>query len=327
MEYRHLGKSGVKVSPVCLGTMTLGREADESTSFAILDYFVEQGFNFLDTANGYSKGGSEEVVGRWMKDRGNRRNLVVATKVFSKMGPGPNEGGLSRLHIQMAVEDSLCRLQTDVIDIYQIHRWDSGTPPEETLEVLNDLVRQGKIRYLAASNLSGWQLAEYLYLADANLYSRFISLQPVYNALNRSAELEILPLCENQQLGVIPYNPLGGGVLTGKYDRDEELPSGSRLAGYEQYRDRYLNDQMFDLVDEFVVVAGKMDLTPAQLALAWVLAEPRVTAPILGARSLEQIKDSLQGVAVHLNPEQRAMIPAVGPGRWVGEDPVYDRKW
>ena len=326
MEYRNLGKSGVKVSPVCLGAMTFGREADEATSFAIMDYFVEQGFNFLDTANGYSAGGSEQVVGRWMKDRQNRRSVVVATKVFSKMGPGPNEGGLSRIHIQMAVEDSLRRLQTDVIDIYQIHRWDFGTPPEETLEALNDLVRQGKIRYMACSNLSGWQLAQYLYLADAHLYSRFISLQPVYNALNRSAELEVLPLCEDQDLGVIPYNPLAGGVLTGKYDRDKELPAGSRLDGYEQYRNRYLNDQMFDLVDEFVAAAREMDLTPAQLALAWVLAEPRVTAPILGARSLEQIKDSLQGVAVYLTPEQRALIPAVAPGRWIGDDPVYDRK-
>ena len=326
MEYRILGKAGVKISPVCLGTMTFGREADEEMSFAILDYFCEQGFNFLDTANGYSTGGSEEVVGRWMKERGNRQKLVVATKVFSKMGPGPNEGGLARLHIQMAVEDSLRRLGTDVIDIYQIHRWDPSSPPEETLEALNDLVRQGKIRYMAASNLCGWQLAQYLYLADAKLYSRFISLQPVYNALNRSAELEILPLCADQQLGVIPYNPLGGGVLTGKYARDKELPPGSRLDGYEQYRDRYLNAQMFDLVDDFVAAAQELGRTPAQLALAWVLAEPRVTAPILGARSLEQIKDSLQGVQLNLTAEQRALVPALEPGRGVGEDPVYDRK-
>ena len=228
MEYRNLGKTGVKVSPVCLGTMTFGREADEATSFAMMDYFVEQGYNFLDTADGYSTGGSEEVVGRWIKARQNRRDLVVATKVFATMGPGPNDKGLSRLHIQLAVEDSLRRLQTEVIDIYQIHRWDYGTPPEETLEALNDLVRQGKVRYLACSNLSGWQLAQYLYLADAHLQSRFVSLQQIYNALNRSAELEVLPLCQDQGLGVIPYNPLGGGVLTGKYQRDKELPPGSR---------------------------------------------------------------------------------------------------
>ncbi|NKB69077.1 MAG: aldo/keto reductase [Candidatus Latescibacteria bacterium] len=325
MEYRNLGKTGVKVSPVCLGTMTLGREADEAESFAMMDYFVEQGFNFLDTADGYSAGGSEEVVGRWMQERQNRRDLVVATKVFATMGPGPNDKGLSRLHIQMAVEDSLRRLQTDVIDIYQIHRWDFDTPPQETLEALNDLVRQGKVRYIACSNLSGWQLAQYLYLADAHLYSRFVSLQQVYNVLNRSAELEVLPLCADQGLGVIPYNPLGGGVLIGKYRRGEELPSGSRLAGYDTYRDRYLHDEMFDLVDQFVDAAREMGVTPAQLVLAWVLGDDRITAPIVGARSLEQLQDSLQGAAIELTAEQRAAVPAVGPGKWVGKDPVYDR--
>lgn len=326
MEYRKLGKSGVKVSPVCLGTMTFGREADEAESFAIMDYFVEQGFNFLDTADGYSAGAAEEIVGRWMKERQNRRDLVVTSKVFATMGPGPNEKGLSRLHIQMAVEDSLRRLQTEVIDIYQVHRWDFDTPPEETLEALNDLVRQGKVRYLACSNLKGWQLAQYLYLADAHLQSRFVSLQQCYNALNRSAELEVLPLCEDQGLGVIPYNPLAAGVLTGKYKRNEELPTGSRLAGYDTYRSRYLHDEMFNLVDEFVAMAKAMDITPAQLAMAWVLGEPRVTAPIVGTRNLEQLQDSLQGAAVKLTPEQRAAVPAVAPGRWIGEDPVYDRK-
>ncbi len=325
MDYKQLGKSGLKVSPVCLGTMTFGREADETTSFAIMDYFVEQGFNFLDTADVYSKGGSEGVVGRWMKEKQNRRNVVLATKVFGKMSSEPNEGGLSRIHIQMGVEDSLRRLQTDVIDIYQIHRWDVEVPAEETMEALNDLVRHGKVRYLACSNLSGWQLAQYLSVSDAHLYSRFISIQPVYNALNRSIELEILPLCEDQGLGVIPYNPLAGGVLTGKYRREAALPKGSRLNDFEFYRDRYLTDQMFDIVDRFLGAASEIQITPAQLALAWVMAEPRITAPILGARSLEQIKDSLKGAAIHLTPEQRAEIPAVARGQWVGKDPVYDR--
>ena len=325
MGYRRLGRSGLKVSSVCLGAMTFGREADEATSFSIMDYFVEQGYNFLDTADVYSTGGSETVVGKWLKARGNRNDIVLATKVFGKMGPGANQGGLSRLHIQQAVEDSLRRLQTEVIDIYQIHRWDPETPPAETLEALSDLVRQGKVRYIACSNLTGWQLAGYLSLADINGWSRFVCIQSVYNALNRGIELEVLPLCEDKGLGVIGYNPLGGGVLTGKYQRGSELPEGSRLAGYDSYRDRYLVDQTFDIAESFVASAKQLGVTPAQLALAWVLAEPRITAPILGARNLEQIKDSLQGVDIELSPEQRLAIPAIPQGQWVGRDPVYLR--
>ncbi len=326
MNYKNLGKYGLKVSPVCLGTMTFGREADQPTSFAIMDHFVERGYNFLDSANAYSRGGSEEVVGRWMQDRGNRRDCVIATKVFGTMGSGPNDGGLSRIHIVSAVENSLRRLRTDVIDLYQIHRWDPLVPPEETLEALNDLVRHGKVCYIGCSNLTGWQLAQYLYLADTHLLDRFVSIQPVYNALNRGIELEILPLCADQGLGVIPYNPLAGGVLTGKYKRGAELPSGSRLSVNEGYRQRYLSNDMFDLVERFLKVADEMNVSPAQLALAWVMAEPRITAPIIGARSLKQLKDSLQGTELALSDEQRNSIPAVDSGRWIGADPVYDRR-
>ena len=325
MEYKRLGKTGMKVSPVCLGTMTFGREADEKTSFAIMDYFVENGYNFLDTANAYSNGGSEIVVGKWLAERKNRNSIVLATKVYGEMGPGPNEGGLSRLHIQMAVEESLKRLKTDVIDLYQIHRWDPDVTPEETLDALDDLIRNGKVRYIACSNLSAWQLAQFLYLADLHGLSRFVSIQPVFNALNRGIELEILSLCEDQGLGVISYNPLAGGVLTGKYSRGSALPAGTRLDGNEGYRDRYLNDTMFDIVERFVGTAAEMGVTPAQLALAWVMAEPRVTAPILGARSMAQIKDSLVGAEITLPAEQRAAVPAIPKGKWVGADPVYDR--
>ena len=325
MDYKKLGKCGLKVSPVCLGTMTFGREATEESSFAIMDYFVELGYNFLDSANAYSRGGSEEVVGRWMRARGNRQSIVLATKVFGSMGPGPNDGGLSRLHIVAAVEESLRRLQTDRIDLYQIHRWDSQVPPEETLEALNVLVRQGKVCYIACSNLRGWQLAQYLYLADTHLLDRFVSIQPVYNALNRGIELEILPLCEDQGLGVIPYNPLAGGVLTGKYTRGAEPPAETRLHANEGYRQRYLADDMFELVERFLAAAVEMNVTPAQLALAWVMAEPRVTAPILGARSLEQLQDSLRGAELELGPEARDALPAVESGRWIGADPVYSR--
>ena len=325
MNYKQLGKCGLKVSPVCLGTMTFGREANEQTSFALMDYFVEQGYNFLDSADAYSRGGSEEVVGRWMRERKNRQQVILATKVFGTMGSGPNDGGLSRIHVIAAAEDSLRRLQTDRIDLYQIHHWDTQVPPEETLEALNDLVRHGKVCYIAGSNLCGWQLAQFLYLADTHLLDRFVSVQPVYNALNRGIELEVLPLCADQGLGVVPYNPLAGGVLTGKYKRGAKPPPETRLHVNAGYRQRYLDENSYDLVERFLNAAAELNVTPAQMALAWVMAEPRVTAPILGARSLEQLQDSLEGAALSLTAEQRAYVPAVDPGRWIGADPVYDR--
>lgn len=325
MKIVQLGKSGLRVSKVCLGTMTFGREADEKTSFAIMDYFVEKGGTFLDTADAYSTGKTEEVVGRWMKERRNRQGLIVATKVFGKMGDGPNDAGLSRIHIQNAVEASLRRLQTDVIDLYQIHRWDFTVPMEETLDVLDDLVRQGKIRYAACSNVRAYQLQRALTYSRSTNRSPFISLQPVYNALNRSIESELLRLCAEEGIGVIPYNPLAGGMLTGKYRRGESLPKGTRLEAYDFYHARYYNDQAFDLVEAFLAAARERGVTPAQLALAWVLAEPRITSPILGARNMDQITDSLGGAEIELSTEERSRIPAVPPGRWVGEDPVYDR--
>jgi len=326
MEQVNLGRSGLKVSRLCLGTMTFGREADEEMSFAMMDRFIELGGTFIDTADAYSTGGSEEVVGRWMKQRGCRDNVVLATKVYSPMGPGPNDGGLSRLHIQQAVEASLRRLQTDVIDLYQIHRWDFDTPVDETMEALNDLVRQGKVRYIGCSNLAAWQLSKYLHVSHMAHWSRFISLQPIYNAISRSIESELLPLCEEQGLGVITYNPLAGGMLTGKYRRGQELPENSRLKELAAYHQRYYTDQALDLVEAFVAAAQERGVTPAQLALAWVLAEPRVTCPIIGARNLDQMNDTIQGLDITLTPEERQAIPSVPPGRWVGIDPVYDRR-
>jgi len=251
---------------------------------------------------------------------------VLATKVYGTMGPGPNDGGLSRIHIQQAVEASLRRLQTDVIDLYQIHRWDFGSEPEETLRALDDLVRQGKVRYVGCSNLKGWHLQRFLDLADLRGWSRFVSIQPIYNAINRSIEAEVLEVCEAEGLGVIAYNPLAGGMLTGKYLGADGLPQGARLEAFKQYHDRYYTAQALDLVARFVEAARDRGVTPAQLAVAWVLAEPRVTAPILGARNLEQLNDTLGGLEIQLTPEERAEIPAVVAGHWVGEDPVYDRQ-
>ena len=325
MDYVRLGQSGLKVARVCLGTMTFGREADEAMSFKLMDRYVELGGNFFDTADAYSTGASEEIVGRWLKQRGARDRIVLATKVFGVMGPGPNDGGLSRLHIQRAVEASLKRLQTDVIDLYQIHRWDANVPIEETLETLNDLVRQGKVRYLGCSNLAARQLARYLHLSERRHWSRFISIQPIYNALNRGIELELLPLCAEEGLGVITYNPLAGGMLTGKYRRGEAMPTGARLEAFRMYYERYFTEDALDIVERFTQAAAQRGVTPAQLALAWVLAEPRVTCPILGARNLEQFNDTIEGLKITLTPEERAAIPAVAPGRWVGVDPVYGR--
>ena len=326
MDYVRLGRSGLRVSRACLGTMTFGREANEETSFKLMDRFMELGGNFIDTADAYSAGGSEEIVGRWLRQRGIRDKVVLATKVYGIMGPGPNDGGLSRLHVQRGVEASLRRLQTEVIDLYQIHRWDVNTPAEETLEVLNDLVRQGKVRYIGCSNLAAWQLCGCLRLAERGHESRFVSIQPIYNALNRSIECEILALCQQEGVGVITYNPLAGGLLTGKYKRGESMPVGARLEAFQMYYERYYTPEALDIVDRFVEAARARSVTPAQLALAWVLGEPRVTCPLVGARNLQQLDDTMKGLAISLTPSERAAIPAVLPGRWVGRDPVYDRQ-
>jgi aryl-alcohol dehydrogenase-like predicted oxidoreductase len=325
MSFVNLGASGLKVSDVCLGTMTFGRETDEKESFAIMDYFVEGGRNFLDTANAYSVGKTEEVVGRWLKARGNRDQIVLATKVYGVMGDGPNDRGLSRIHIHQAIEASLRRLGTDVIDLYQIHRWDPDVPAYETLRALDDLVRQGKVRYIGCSNVTAWQLARFLQIADHDHLSRFVSLQPIYNAISRAIESELLPFCEEEGIGVISYNPLGGGFLTGKYSKGKAPSAGTRLGDFDAYHKRYYTDQALETADRFVAHAKTMGVTPAQLALAWVRADPRITSPIVGARTLEQLQDSLGGMELTLSPEERDQIPAVPPGRWVGVDPVYDR--
>jgi aryl-alcohol dehydrogenase-like predicted oxidoreductase len=325
MDQVRLGNSGLKVSRICLGTMTFGGGADEEMSFKVMDRFFELGGTFLDTADAYSAGLSEQIVGRWIADRGVRDQVVLATKVYSQMGQGPNDGGLSRMHIQRGVEDSLRRLGTEVIDLYQIHRWDYDAPPEETLEALNDLVRQGKVRYIGCSNLKAWHLSRYLQLSKERGWSRFISLQPLYSALNRSIENELLPLCAEEGLGVIVYNPLAGGVLTGKYSLDQVPAEGTRLGDMAGYQQRYYTEQGMGIVDDFVAAARAQGVTPAQLALAWVLAEPRVTCPIVGARNMEQLEDTLRGLDLVLTPEERAATPSIGPGRWVGNDPVYDR--
>ena len=317
MNYRYLGKTGLRVSELCLGAMTFGRadEATEKDSFAIMNRFVEKGGNFIDTANVYTTGVSEEIVGRWLTKR-NRDDLVIATKVRFPMGEGPNDLGLSRKHICSAVEASLRRLQTDYIDLYQVHCWDPGTPLEETLSTLNDLVRKGVVRYLGASNFTGWQLQRALDVSAAHRFEGFVCLQPQYNLLCRSTEWELIPLAVREYLGVIPWSPLRGGWLSGKFKRGMSAPPpGSRieLAEEKDWGEKwsaYNNEQTWRTLDSLHQVAGESERSPAQVAINWLLQKSGVTAPIIGARRMEQLENNLGATGWALTSEQVAALDA-----------------
>jgi aryl-alcohol dehydrogenase-like predicted oxidoreductase len=308
MEMRNLGSTGVRVSELCLGAMTFGREADEKTSQAIVDRFLDAGGNFVDTANVYSDGVSEEITGRAL---GARRDVVVlATKVRFQHGPGPNDVGLSRRHIRSAVEQSLRRLGTEWIDLYQVHCWDARTPLEETVSTLDDLVHEGKVRYVGASNYTAWQLAKALGLAAMRGWEPFVSLQPEYSLITRDIEREILPLCKVDGLAVLPWSPLAGGILTGKYSRDAELPPGTRGGEAEEpitftYK---LDDRAWKIVDAVRDIAAKTGRSAAQVSLSWVLHRRGVTSPIIGARNLEQLEDNLGVVDWRLDEEDERAL-------------------
>ena len=308
MKNRKLGRTGLKVSELCLGTMQFGWTTDEAAGFEVMDAFVELGGNFIDTADVYSwwaennpGGVAEQIIGRWMKERGNRQELVLATKVRGKMWEGPNGEGLSRAHIMRAVEDSLRRLDTDFIDLYQTHWFDEDTPIDETLRVLEDLVRQGKVRYIGASNYPAWRLMESLWSAEVNGTPRYDSLQPHYNLAHRDDfERELKEVCEKYEIGVIPYSPLAGGFLTGKYDR-EVIPESARAEGAKK---KYFNEKGWRVLDAVREVAEQAGYTPAAVALGWLLSLPVITAPIVGANSVEQLKGSLAVVDLSLSDEQ-----------------------
>lgn len=316
MEYRNLGRTGLKVSELCLGAMQWGWTADEPTSCAVMDAFVAAGGNFIDTADIYSRwaegnpgGVSEEIIGRWMKARGNRRQIVLATKVRGVMWDGPNGEGLSRGHIMAAVEDSLRRLQTDHIDLYQTHWFDAGTPIDETLRALDDLVRQGKVRTIGCSNYPAWRLAKALWVSDKAGLARYDSLQPHYNIAYRAEfERELKPLCEEEGIGVIPYSPLAGGFLTGKYRRGEPAPDSARASGIQR---RYLNDQGFTILEALEKLGKTRGKSIAQMALAWQLSQPVISSPIIGANSVEQLDDSLGAVGLRLSEEEMKALDAV----------------
>lgn len=309
MQYRYLGRTGLKVSELCLGAMTFGRESSEEVSFQMLDCFLDAGGNFIDTANVYSQGISEEILGRWLKGKP-RDDLVIATKVRFSMGPGPNDLGLSRKHILSAVEASLHRLNTEYIDLYQVHMWDPGTPLEETLDTLHHLVRSGKVRYLGASNYAGYQLQKAIDLSRGQGGEPFSCLQPLYNLLDRSFEWELLPVCEAEGVGVIPWSPLRGGWLSGKYRRGMSAPppdtrvEESAKQGWSESWAAYANERTWQVIDTLLAVAAEVEKTPAQVALNWLLRKSTITAPILGARTLAHLEDNLGATEWSLTPEQ-----------------------
>ncbi len=313
MNYRYLGKTGLKVSELCLGTMTFGRETTEADSHQILDRFVSAGGNFIDTADVYTTGVSEEIIGRWLQGK-NRDDYVVATKVRFPMGEGPNEVGLSRKHILAGVEASLRRLGTDYIDLYQVHSWDPVTPLEETLSTLQTLVESGQVRYVGASNFSGWQLQKAINLSRQHGWDPFVCLQPLYNLLDRSTEWELIPVCQNEGLGVIPWSPLRGGWLSGKYRRGmAEPPQNTRIEkakamGWSESWTNYNNEHTWTVVDTLLAVAGETGKTPAQVAINWLLQRPGVTAPIIGARTLQQVEDNLAAAGWSLDEAQLARL-------------------
>lgn len=304
-----LGQTGLTVSRLVLGTMTFGLQTDEETSIKILDTAAEAGINFLDTADVYPLGGglptagrTEEIIGRWLK--GKREHFIIATKAVGKVGPAPWDQGSSRKHILDAIDASLRRLGTDYVDLYQLHSDDASTPLDETLEALDTIVRAGKVRYIGVSNFLAYRLARALGRADVRPLARFVSIQPRYNLLFREIERELLPLAQEEGLAVIPYNPLAGGLLTGKHKLAEGPTSGTRFTlgtAAERYQERYWHDREFNTVEELRTVADLAGLSLTTLALAWVLANPIITAPIIGASRPEQLFDSLKAVEVKLD--------------------------
>lgn len=308
MEYKVLGSTGVHVSQLCFGTMSFGTTADEATSKQMFNRCRDVGINFFDCANGYGGGQSEEILGRCLADC--RDEMVVTTKVCSGVGSGANDRGLSRRHMMMQVEESLGRLQTDRIDFYFLHHFDPDTPIEESIRTLNDMVRQGKILYPAVSNWAAWQIATAVGVSTFEGLARFECIQPMYNLAKRQAEVEILPMAQAKNMGVIPYSPLGGGLLTGKYTTTTQ-PEQGRIVENPTYTKRYRERLYYEIAERFSEHAHSHDIAPATLAVAWTMAHPAITAPIIGARNLEQLEESLAATDVEMTEEWRQEISSL----------------
>lgn len=318
MEYRVLGRTGVKISRLCFGTMSFGDIADEETSAAMFHRCREVGINLFDCANTYAGGRSEEILGRLIS--GCRDEVIITSKVGFPVGTDVNAQGLSRRHIMRSVEESLRRLKTDRLDIYFLHRFDPNTSIEETLRALDDLVKQGKVVYTGVSNWAAWQIAKALGISEREGLTRFACIQPMYNLVKRQAEVEILPLAQAEQLGVISYSPLGGGLLTGKYGLTRRPESG-RLVENEMYIRRYGDQVYYEIAERFAAYAQARGFHPATLAVAWVMAHPAITAPIIGARNVEQLEYSLAALELEMTPEWRAEISALS----IEPPPATDR--
>ena len=316
MEHVRLGRSGLQVSRLCLGTMTFGLQSDEATGVAVMDKAVEGGVDFFDTSDAYPLGGdlatrgrTEEIIGRWLP--GKRDRIILATKCFAAMGPSPMDGGNSRKHIMSAVEGSLRRLGTDYIDLYQLHGYDRNTPIDETLSALNDLVHSGKVRYVGCSNFLTYQLVRAVGRSETLRLARFDSVQPRYNLLFRQIEREMLPFCHEDGVGVIPYNPIAGGLLSGKHSRTAPPPEGTRFTlgnAAQNYQDRYWHDREFDTVDALRKLAGQAGVSLVTLSVAWVLANQAITAPIIGASRPEQLDASLAAAQFALDDDLKAQL-------------------
>lgn len=314
MDYRFLGRSGLQVSELCLGTMMFGERTDEETSHRILDTFAEAGGNFIDTADVYGQGRAEEILGGWLKTRP-RADYVIATKAFGEMGPGPNDRGLSRKHILDAVQASLRRLGTDHIDLYQLHVWDDGTPLDESLATLDRLVRDGTVRYIGVSNFTGWQLQKAVDIPALRGWEPLVALQPLYNLLDREAEWELFPVCRNEGLGVLPWSPLRAGWLSGAHRRGTAAPAeGTRVKAEAEGGsipwDGYATERTWRVIDEVSAIAAETGRTAAQVSLRWLLQRAPVTAPIIGPRTLDHAKDNLATTEWTLTPDQADRLTA-----------------
>lgn len=319
MEYTYLGDTGLEVSRFCLGCMNFGSSADwmmndRQASLELLDHALDAGINFLDTANAYSRGESEDIVGEAIAER-DREELAIATKVYFPMGDGPNKSGLSRKHILDQAKASLERLGTDYIDLYQIHRWDDAVPIEETLSALDHLVDEGLVRYVGASTMSSYQFTKALYTADVENLERFACMQPEYNAVDRHEEANLLPVCEGEGVGVIPWSPLAGGFLTGKYERDDSVPADTR-AETDEYTSNRFTDENWAVLDVIRELADEKDATPAQISLAWLLHKPVVDAPIVGPRTIDHLDENLGALEIELTPDEIERIEEPKTPRW-----------